>query len=74
MTSAPKLAYHGRRPETPDKNPDELPDITLPERRRRELKKFVDTEALPLDSHEAMFVAGGFEDVARRKRSQEERS
>ncbi len=74
MTPAPNLAYHGKLPETPGKVPDELPDTILTESRRRELKTFVEVEALTLDPHELMYLACALKDAARRKFAREDRS
>lgn len=84
MTLAPmRREYHGERLEAPNDptspleavSPDEeLPDITLPEDRRWELKRFVEVEALALDRYELMYLACAFEDAARRKFSRERRS
>jgi hypothetical protein len=78
MTLAPiRREYHDSRlseaPNDPTSvleafDPDEaLPDTTLPESRRRKLKRFVEVEALTLTPHELMYLACAFEDAAKRK-------
>ena len=82
MESAPRQVYPTGGPETPpgcSTSPvavagEELPDATLPARRRRQRKNFIEVEALSLDPHELMFLANGFEDAARRKCAEETRA
>jgi hypothetical protein len=49
----------------------ELPDATLTEAQRRSIKRLVQRLAAGRSVHELMFLAGGFEDAARRRRAEE---
>jgi hypothetical protein len=50
----------------------ELPDATLTEAQRRAIKSLVAEIEAHRSSHELIFLAGAFEDAARRKRAEEE--